>query len=138
MGRIYNIFSEKEAPPSTHSVKTANLILPLILKYTSEAVGKTATLSMKMDDLPANSRDFQKMVKEFDSAIEKWVDRIHRLGAVAKGLWLVDFDTGDGYLCWSYPERRVEYFHSYDTGFKNRKKIEETPFPSTSSKPSKA
>lgn len=54
-----------------------------------------------------------------------WVERIHRLGALAKGLWLVDFDTGDGYLCWAYPEERIEYFHSYESGFKSRRRIKE-------------
>lgn len=53
---------------------------------------------------------------------------MHRMGGQAKGLWLVDFDTGSGYLCWAYPEERVEHFHDYQSGFKARKRV---PFEQT-------
>ena len=33
-----------------------------------------------------------------------------RFGLVARGLWAVDFDTGDGYLSWAYPELRLAFF----------------------------
>jgi hypothetical protein len=123
MGKIYNLFSESEPAPSTHSVTTANRLLPLVMKYTNEAITRTAVLTFKMEELDQHSLEFQRLAKECDKAIEKWVQRVHQLGAVAKGLWLVDFDTGDGYLCWCYPESRVEHFHPYDSGYKARKRI---------------
>ena len=123
MKKIYNLFSDHEAAPSTHSVETANRLLPLIQKYTREAVIKSSALMARMESKPRESSEFQKLAKEYDRVVERWVERCHRLGAIAKGLWLVDFDTGTGYLCWSFPEAKVEHFHSYETGFKNRKKI---------------
>ena len=44
-------------------------------------------------------------------------------GCQAKGMWLVDFDTGEGYYCWHYPEPEICYFHGYDEGFRGRVKI---------------
>ena len=123
MGKIFNLFSEDEPLPSTHSVKTANELLPLIHKYTGEAVARTTSLALKMESLPQNSIEIQKLSREYDQTLEKWRQRIHQLGAHAKGLWLVDFDTGEGYLCWHYPESKVEHFHPYGSGFRNRKKI---------------
>ena len=42
-----------------------------------------------------------------------------------KGLWLVDFDSGDGYWCWAYPEDDLGYWHSYEGGFGARVPLEE-------------
>ena len=45
------------------------------------------------------------------------------LGIVVKGLWLVDFDNGEGYYCWKYPEPAIRHYHGYDEGFAGRMKI---------------
>ena len=41
-----------------------------------------------------------------------------------KGLWLVDFDNGNGYYCWRWPEPELAYFHGYDEGFDGRVRIQ--------------
>ncbi len=46
------------------------------------------------------------------------------LGLEAKGLWLVDFDNGDGYYCWSYPEPAITHYHGYGDGFGGRISIQ--------------
>ena len=45
---------------------------------------------------------------------------VQSLGLEAKGLWLVDFDNGEGYYCWSYPEPTIAHYHTYDAGFAGR------------------
>jgi hypothetical protein len=42
------------------------------------------------------------------------------LGCEVKGVWLVDWDTGDGYYCWRFPEQAISFFHTYDEGFAGR------------------
>ena len=32
-------------------------------------------------------------------------------------MFLVDFDNGEGYYCWKWPEREVDHFHGYEEGF---------------------
>jgi len=44
-----------------------------------------------------------------------------------KGLWLVDFDSGDGYWCWSYPEEDLRHWHSYEGGYGERVTVEHRP-----------
>ncbi len=44
----------------------------------------------------------------------------HSLGAEVKGLWLVDWDSGDGYFCWRFPEAALAFFHTYEEGFAGR------------------
>jgi len=46
------------------------------------------------------------------------------LGLEVKGLWLVDFDNGSGYFCWTWPEEGLEYFHGYEEGFEGRTRIQ--------------
>ena len=33
---------------------------------------------------------------------------------------LVDWDSGDGYYCWRFPEAAIAFFHTYDEGFAGR------------------
>jgi hypothetical protein len=35
----------------------------------------------------------------------------------------VDFDNGDGYYCWCYPEHSITHYHGYSDGFAGRMKI---------------
>jgi hypothetical protein len=44
-------------------------------------------------------------------------------GLEIKGLWLVDFDNGSGCYCWRYPETGLDYFHTYEEGFRGRMRI---------------
>ncbi len=59
--------------------------------------------------------------------VTTWADTIRDLGPEVKGLWLVDFDSGDGYWCWSYPEEDLKHWHSYDGGYGERVTVEHRP-----------
>ncbi|RMH55308.1 MAG: DUF2203 family protein [Candidatus Hydrogenedentota bacterium] len=59
-----------------------------------------------------------------EDRIRKWCRDILALGAEPKGLWLVDFDSGDGfYFCWRLGEEDIEHIHEYDAGFAGRRRI---------------
>jgi len=126
---IFKLFSSSEAIPTTHSYESANRLLPDVKKCTAEAFRDAEKLSAKLTYFQKNSAQYKAVAHEYDTLVARWVERIHRVGAFAKGLWLVDFDTGNGYLCWVYPEERVEYFHTYETGFKSRVKVSELEHP---------
>jgi len=58
-----------------------------------------------------------------DRIVQAWALEILDLGCEVKGLWLVDWDMGDGYYCWRYPEEVLAHYHGYDEGFGGRMPI---------------
>ena len=58
-------------------------------------------------------------------SVKRWMAKMARLGLVVKGLWLVDFDTGDGYLCWKFPELKIGQYHGYHEGYTKRRPLRE-------------
>lgn len=69
--------------------------------------------------------------KKVNELVESWQGKVEKLGGHARGLWLADFDSGDGYYCWKFPEERIEYWHGYSEGFSGRVKIAETEITKT-------
>jgi hypothetical protein len=90
----------------------AAALLPEVQRITDEAV---EALDQLADD--ANSSEYQKVVST-------WAETLIDLGIEVKGLWLVDFDNGSGYYCWSHPEPSLQYFHGYEDGFRGRVKLQ--------------
>ncbi len=125
MGKIYNIFSTSENSPKDFSLEAANELVPLLRRYTDEAIQETQKVALKMEYLGKETPQFKTLSKAHDQSIIRWAERVHRLGGLAKGLWTVDFDNGKGFLCWSHPEDKIEHFHSYDGSFKTRTKLGE-------------
>lgn len=108
----------------TFTLDRARELLPEVKRVTVDAAIRVARLAEEMHGLEAE--DDLRLV-ELDRRVRKivvaWVAAIEKLGAETKGLWLVDFDSGDGYYCWQYPEEHLEYFHTYTAGFAGREPI---------------
>src|SRR4029077_17921343 len=58
-----------------------------------------------------------------DQLIQEWARQVSQLGCEVKGVWLVDWDSGDGYYCWRFPEKTIAFFHTYEEGFAGRMPI---------------
>ena len=90
----------------------AAVLLPEVRRLTDEAVSAIEGLA---DD--ASSAAYQR-------AVTTWAEALIGMGLEVKGLWLVDFDTGSGYYCWSHPEESLQYYHGYEDGFRGRVKLQ--------------
>jgi hypothetical protein len=60
---------------------------------------------------------------DVEAVVTRWAHDVMNLGIDVKGLWLVDFDNGSGYYCWQYPEEGLQFFHTYEEGFRGRTRI---------------
>lgn len=108
------------------TLSDAEKLLPLVYKLTEDYSKQVRKLINQLEAFP--SKQCERAI-EVESSInllvEQWQNKIERLGAKPKGLWLADFDNGSGYYCWKYPETKISFFHGYNEGFSGRKSIEE-------------
>jgi hypothetical protein len=108
----------------------AEEILPLVYRITDDSskevkylMGCVEALQDKHAD---SSRELQTRINQI---IEKWQNKLERLGLRPKGLWLADFDNGSGYFCWKFPETKISFQHGYQDGFTGRILISEQDAP---------
>lgn len=95
-------------------------LFPHVRDSTAAAVREIETLTRSYessDDPEAEKAEFDASYRQI---VARWTAEIEALGGEAKGLWLVDFDAGDGYFCWKHPEPAMAHFHGYDEGFAGR------------------
>ncbi len=108
------------------SLAEAQGILPVVRRITQEFSQKTELLISRLESIsPTQTETINDLEGQVNEFIKAWHVKIKKLGAVPKGLWLVDFDAGDGYFCWKYPEPDIAYWHSYQDGFSKRVPLEE-------------
>ncbi|MBS1269065.1 MAG: hypothetical protein MAG794_00007 [Gammaproteobacteria bacterium] len=111
--------------PRMFTLAEAQALLPLIQNITEQAAEELAPVKKRLDNMLATDPRTPGVQSEYEDVIKLWVSKLERLGVVVTGLWLVDFDTGDGYLCWKYPELRIAHYHGYDEGYAGRSPLAE-------------
>ncbi len=106
------------------TLQEAKKIFPKIYKITEEYYNKVQLLQKALENvLPENQQE--QIEEDIQKNIQLWAFEMYELKVEVKGLWLVDFDNGNGYYCWKYNEPDILYEHDYISGFKGRKLIKE-------------
>ncbi len=103
----------------------ARALFPVVQRITREAHAELEPVRRELIATVPASPHIRDVENRYQEIVRRWVAKMERLGLVVKGLWLVDFDTGDGYLCWKFPELRIGYFHAYHDGFAGRRPLNE-------------
>ena len=107
------------------SLQDARHILPIVFKITEDASKKVRHLSTQIEGLrQAGADSVVQFESEIAETIDRWQEKIEKLGASPKGLWLADFDNGKGYFCWKYPEADIQFWHGYNDGYSGRNSID--------------
>ncbi len=110
------------------SLRDAQDLLPLVYRLTDEASRDVKKQMQCLEALPNRKSDRAIEVEAvIDAIVDRWQKKIQRLGGLPKGLWLADFDNGEGYWCWKYPETSIEHCHGYQDGFSGRRLISVMP-----------
>ncbi|MDX1501129.1 MAG: DUF2203 family protein [Thermoanaerobaculia bacterium] len=91
---------------------------PAVREITGEAVSEVRQIHSSSG--PAGEDRRQELEAETRRIVERWAAQVEELGCEVKGLWLVDWDSGDGYYCWRYPEESLAHYHGYSEGFAGR------------------
>lgn len=108
------------------TLEEAQELLPVIFRITKQYcqkvdqfIARSEALGIKNEEL---SSEFENQVSLL---VQEWQGKVQKLGAHPKGLWIADFDSGDGYFCWKYPERKIEFWHKYNDGYSKRTLVSE-------------
>jgi hypothetical protein len=107
----------------TFTLVEAQQMLPRVRALTEHAAQEVDQLSSTIHRMAESDPARVPTVTEIENVVAAWTTRLQELGLVVKGLWLVDWDNGDGYYCWKYPEMAILHYHGYDEGFAGRLKI---------------
>jgi hypothetical protein len=103
----------------------AEELFPLVRNITEAAWHELEPVRRRLEGMvPANPR-IHDVEREYEAVVKRWMAKMHRLGLVVKGLWRVNFDTGDGYLCWKFPELRLGHYHGYHEGYTQRRTLKD-------------
>jgi hypothetical protein len=76
-----------------------------------------------VESISAAASSAEAAQSETEAVVTRWAHDVMNLGIEVKGLWLIDFDNGSGYYCWQYPEDGLQFFHTYEEGFRGRTRI---------------
>jgi len=107
------------------SLEEANRILPIVRRITLEFSTKVESLIARLETVQLNQTEtICALEKQVNELIQTWNDKIRKLGAEPKGLWVVDFNSGAGYYSWKHPEAEILYWHSYEDGYAVRKPLD--------------
>jgi hypothetical protein len=105
------------------TLEEARALLPQVKDITQHYHYLVEELQEQLEGLE-HPREVRHLEARMRSEVQQWVEALKALGVEVKGLWLADFDSGDGYYyCWQLGEDDIEYFHRYETGFAGRRPI---------------
>jgi len=120
---VYQIVTRDETRVFT--LAEAEELFPLVRSITDSAWRELEPVRRKLEAMVPVNPQIHEVERQYETIVKRWMAKMARLGLVVKGLWLVDFDTGDGYLCWKFPELRIGHYHSYHEGFTRRRPLAE-------------
>lgn len=100
----------------------AKELLPILRRLTQTAEARVRELGRQHAYVtsPEKKAEVEEQIRR---CIAEWHTKIVRLGVTSKGLWLIDFDSGEGFWCWQYPEPDIQFCHGYHEGFRQRREL---------------
>jgi hypothetical protein len=111
--------------PRVFTLAEAQALFPLVQTITRAAYDELEPVRRRLEGMVPGNPLLAEVERQYEAIVKRWVAKMERLGLVVKGLWLVDYDTGEGYLCWRFPELKIGHFHDYHEGYSARRPLAE-------------
>jgi hypothetical protein len=103
------------------TLEQAESLLPLVYRLSEESSDEVSAHLNRLKAYPDKTHPIAIEIEaSINAIIQKWQSKMEKLGAEPKGLWMADFDNGEGYYCWKFPENEIKFWHGYQDGFSGR------------------
>jgi len=122
-GQIHQIVRHND--PRMFTLAEAQGLFTLVRTITQAAHEELDPVRRRLEGMVPGNPLMPEVERQYEAIVKRWVAKMERLGLVVKGLWVVDFDTGDGYLSWRFPELKIGHFHEYHEGYSARRPLAE-------------
>lgn len=106
MGALIPIHSRR-----TFTLEQAEGILPIVRRITDHAAAAARGLQEELRWVPREEPLYARRKSELDLIVRRWAVKIARLGCEPRGIWLVDFDAGEGWFSWRLGDESLSFFH---------------------------
>ena len=107
------------------SLAEVRALFPLVQRITRHAYFELEPVRRRMARLVPGHPAQREVEAVYETIVRRWLGKMQRLGLLVRGLWLVDFDTGDGFLCWRFPQLKVGHYYAYGKAYTDRRPIDE-------------
>ena len=109
MGDVIPIHSRR-----TFSKEEAEGLLPIVRRITEDVSGEVSELQEQIRYVPHTEPLYKRLYSQIELAVHRWAIKVSKLGCEPRGVWLVDFDAGDGWFTWRLGDDGLAFFHSHD------------------------
>jgi hypothetical protein len=88
----------------------AENLLPVIRKVTSQAVCEFNHVRLCYRKLFDYDQRKLPLALKYEKIVYLWIAKMGGFSLMARGVWAVNYDTGDSYLSGRYPQLRLPFF----------------------------
>jgi len=109
MGDVVPIHSRR-----TFSREEAEELLPVVRRITQAFSAEVFELQEQIRYVPHTEPLYKRLYSQIEAAVRRWAIKISKLGCEPRGIWLVDFDAGEGWFTWRLGDEGLAFFHSHE------------------------
>ena len=110
MGEVIPIHSRR-----TFTQEEALDLLPIVRRITEKVASDVAGLQEQIRFVPHSEPLYQRIYSQIELSFRRWAIKISKLGCEPRGIWLVDFDAGNGWFTWRLGDAGLAFFHSHES-----------------------
>lgn len=101
----------------------AKNLLPLVKSVTQKHQSELEPVQDRLNRMLSNDPRRNPIEQEYQQLVSRWKAKIEKLGANVRGLWVVEFNVGEGSISWRYPELGLSYFRQNGADLASRLKL---------------
>jgi len=106
------------------NLSEAKKLLPLVQSITTKHKSELEPIQDRLNRMLSNDPRRNPIELEYELVVSRWKAKIEKLGASVRGLWVVEFNVGEGVISWRYPELGLRFFRENGADLASRVKLE--------------